>query len=429
MIGPTLQQSHTPVSRSVSSQLGPGLITGAADDDPSGIATYSQAGAQFGPALLWLNLYSLPLMVAVQMLSARLGRITGRGMAANIRAHFGQGVLVAAVFALLVANTLNIAADLAAMGDALQLLVGGGEHGHALVFGAGLLLLQVFVPYRRLVVIFKWLTMALLAYAMVLFFAHVQWWDTLLSILVPKLRMDASFGLMIMAVLGTTISPYLFFWQSSQEVEDTREEASEPLLQRPDSRASELDRITRDTWFGMGFSNLIALCIMLTGSAVLNAAHVTEIRTSAQAAEALRPLAGDYAFVLFAAGVIGTGLLAVPVLAGSSGYAVAEAFGWKEGLRLKLHEARGFYAVVTIATLGGVLIDFTPLDPIKALIWSAVLNGVVAVPLLVLLLLLSGRASVVGDMRPSPLLRFTGWFAVLVMGTVALVSLVSFVVK
>lgn len=404
--------------------LGPGLITGAADDDPSGIATYSQAGAQFGPAMLWSCLFSYPLMAAVQLGSARLGRVTGMGLAANIRAHRSRHLLWIAVALLLVANTINIAADIAAMGDALQLLIGGGEHGHALFFGVALLFLQIFLPYRMLVDIFKWLTLALFAYVGVLLAVHIPWRHVVVATLVPRIVFNSDYLLTIVAVLGTTISPYLFFWQASQEVEEMREHNKEPLHNNLKLARKEFRRTRIDTLFGMGFSNLIAYFVMLTAATVLHPAGLTDIQTSAQAAEALRPIAGEYAFLLFSLGIIGTGLLAVPVLAGSAAYAVSEALGWREGLRFRWMEARGFYVIVAVATLGGTLLDFTPIDPIKALFWSAVVNGVIAVPIMALLMGLICDQKVMGVFVASPRVRWLGWLATAVMALLAVVMVV-----
>ena len=320
-------------------QLGPGLITGAADDDPSGIATYSQAGAQFGYQLGWTVVLTYPLMVGIQMVSARMGRVTGHGLASNIRQQFPRPILYAIVAMLVVANTINVAADIAAMGDALQLVVGGPEHGHAIVFGLLCLGLQVLLPYRRYIRYLKWLTLALLAYVAVVFTIAVPWRDVILGVVWPRIALTAQTLTVIVAVFGTTISPYLFFWQAAQEVEEIKADpAASPLAEAPDGARRHLRRIKIDTYIGMGFSNLIALFIIVSTAATLHAAGVTDIQTSAQAAEALRPLAGDAAFLLFSLGIIGTGMLAVPVLAGSAAYAVAETFEWKSGLDLKLRD-------------------------------------------------------------------------------------------
>ena len=406
-------------------RLGPGLITGAADDDPSGIATYSQAGAQFGYSMLWTMLFTLPLMAAIQIVSARIGYVTGRGLAANIKASFPRAVLLAVVGMLLVANTLNIAADIAAMAEALRLVVGGSAHVYAVTFGLLCLVLQVFLSYASYVRWLKWLTLALLSYVAVVFTLQIELAEVLRQIVHPRLPGGHATLLMVVAVFGTTISPYLFFWQAAQEVEDVN---AGP--RHPHSRAEvrgHLRRIKWDTVIGMSFSNLIAFFIILSTAATLHRAGITDIETSAQAAEALRPIAGDLTFVLFSLGIIGTGLLAVPVLAGSAAYAVAEAAGWEGSLSLRLDkgQGRGFYGVVAVATLGGVLLCFTPADPVKELFWSAVLNGVIAVPIMVVMMLLASRKAVMGDHVIGSRLRWLGWAATAVMAAVVLAMLVT----
>ena len=391
-------------------QLGPGLITGAADDDPSGIATYSQAGAQFGFGMLWAVVATYPLMVGIQLISARIGLVTGHGVAANIRRYYPQWLLHVLVAALLVANTINIAADIGAMGEALQLIIGGPPHGHAVVFGVASALLQVFMPYPRYAPLLKWMVLALFAYVGVVFAVPVHWGEVLTSIVWPKVTVDADYMLTIVAVLGTTISPYLFFWQASHEVEEQETKAERSaLITAPEQAHEHLKRIRIDTLIGMGFSQLIAFFIMLTTAVTLHSHGVSDIQTSAQAAEALRPIAGDFAFLLFSLGIIGTGMLAIPVLAGSAAYAVAEAFEWRKGLALKPLEARGFYAIIVAATLIGVSIDFTPIDPIKALFWSAVINGVLAVPIMGVMVLLAARPAVMGPFVISRRLKTLGW--------------------
>jgi NRAMP (natural resistance-associated macrophage protein)-like metal ion transporter len=407
-------------------KLGPGLITGAADDDPSGIATYSQAGAQFGYQLGWTVVLTYPLMVGIQMVSARMGRVTGHGLASNVRRHFPRSVLYAIVAMLVVANTINVAADIAAMGEALQLVAGGPEHGHAIVFGIASLLLQVFLPYQRYVRYLKWLTLALLAYVAVVFTIAVPWREVLVGVVWPRVALTAQTLTVIVAVFGTTISPYLFFWQAAQEVEEINADSSAfALRQVPEGAREHLHRIKIDTYVGMGFSNLIALFIIISTASTLHAAGVTDIQTSAQAAEALRPLAGDSAFLLFSLGIIGTGLLAVPVLAGSAAYAVAEAFEWKSGLDLKLLEAREFYAIIALATLGGVALDFTPIDPIKALFWSAVINGVIAVPIMVVMMLLADDPKVMGAFTVTRRLKALGWLATWTMAAAVVAMVVT----
>lgn len=405
------QRSHGPLLK----KLGPGLITGAADDDPSGIATYSQAGAQFGYGLLWSVLFTTPLMIGIQIVSARIGRVTGHGLAANVREHFPRPVLYAIVCLLLFANTINIAADLGAMGDALVLIAGGNSSIYIVLFALVSLTLQIFVPFPRYSPLLKWLTLALFAYVGTLLVVRVPF-EGLRETLTPELLWRPDYVAMLVAVFGTTISPYMFFWQASQEVEEQRATPGhEPLKEAPEQARVHLQRIKTDTYVGMLFSNLIAFCIMLTTASTLHTAGITDIQSSAQAAEALRPLAGPFAFALFAAGIIGTGLLAVPVLAGSAAYAVAETFRWPIGLGLTLAEARGFYAVLTVATVLGVLIDLSGVDSMKALVWAAILNGVIAVPIMAIMMLLAVNPVVMGPFVITRRLKLLGWFAVAVM--------------
>lgn len=394
--------------------VGPGVVTGAADDDPSGIATYTQAGAQFGTGLLWTVFLSLPFMIAIQLVSARIGRVTGKGVAANLREHTPRTFLMSMVLLLVIANTINIAADIAAMGEALQLVVGGGAHFHAMAFGVVTVLLQVFVPYRKLAPILKWLTLFLFAYVIAVFLVQVPWAQVLHDLIVPKLQWTPGYWMMIVALLGTTISPYLFFWQASQEVEELRLRGG--ALGADQEIRSDLRRVKQDTCVGMFFSNFIAFFVMLLGAVVLYAAGVHDVTSAAQAAQALRPLAGDFAFALFAGGIIATGLLAVPVLASSAAYAVAEAFGWPEGLERRWFEAKRFYAIIGIATVVGTGLDFTPIDPMKALYWSAVINGVVAVPIMAGMMLLASKKEVMGNFTSGRKTRWFGWGGVAVMG-------------
>jgi len=397
-------------------QLGPGLITGAADDDPSGIATYSQAGAQFGPNMLWTVVFTYPLMVGIQVVSARIGRVTGKGLTANIRSLYPRWLLYSIVSLLVAANTINIAADVAAMGEALQLVVGGSERVYAIMFGLVSLLLQVFMPYRRYVRVLRWLTLSLLAYVAVLFTVRVPWGEILGHMVLPRISLGSDFVTVVVAVFGTTISPYLFFWQASQEVEEMRADPrGVALVQSPQIARRHLLRIKIDTYLGMGFSNLIAFFIILSAAVTLHAAGITEIETSAQAAEALRPLAGDLTFFMFSMGIIGTGMLAVPVLAGSAAYAMADSFGWNQGLDRTLYEAKEFYAIIALATLGGVLLDFTAIHPIQALFWSAVINGVIAVPIMAMMVLMAARSDVMGQFVISPRLKIVAWLATMVM--------------
>jgi NRAMP (natural resistance-associated macrophage protein)-like metal ion transporter len=395
---------------------GPGLITGAADDDPSGIATYSQVGARFGYSIMWTTFFTFPLMVGIQTVSARIGRVTGQGLAANIRRHYSRPVLYGIVLLLLIANTINIAADIGAMGAALELLIGGNARWYGAGFGILSLVLQVFIPFPKYAPILKALTLALLAYVASLFVIHIPWGEVASGTLLPKLSLKPDYIVAIVAVFGTTISPYLFFWQASQEVEEQRAARGEkPLVAAPEQARAALKRIKLDTYIGMALSNIVAFCIMLTTVTTLHLHGITDIETSSQAAEALRPIAGEFAFTLFSAGIIGTGLLAVPVLAGSAAYGIAEAFRWRVGLGLDLAQARGFYAIVIVATLLGVGLNFTPIDPIKALFWSAVINGVVAVPVMIVMMLMARRKVVMGGFIISRRSAALGWAATTVM--------------
>jgi NRAMP (natural resistance-associated macrophage protein)-like metal ion transporter len=399
------------------SKLGPGLITGAADDDPSGIATYSQAGAQFGFGLLWTLLFTYPLMVGIQIVSARIGRVTGHGLATNIRRYYPPWLLYFTIGLLLIANTINIAADVAAMGDAMKLVVGGHAHLYAIGFGLISVVLQVFVPYTSYVRVLKWLTLGLLAYVATVFVVRIPWESFFKTFLVfPKLPWTKDYITTIVAVFGTTISPYLFFWQASQEVEDMRADPeAHPLKGAPDEAGPAIARIKVDTFIGMGFSNLVAFFIMLTTAVTLNLHGIKDIQSSAQAALALRPIAGEFAFTLFSLGIIGTGLLAIPVLAGSAAYAISGAFRWKNSLEERATTAPRFYGIIAISTLLGVALIFTPIDPIKALYWSAVVNGVISVPIMGVMMLMAARPEVMGKLTISRRLKILGWLSTTVM--------------
>lgn len=402
------------------SRVGPGLITGVADDDPSGIATYSQAGAQFGLNMLWTMPLAFPLMAAIQTMCARIGRVTGKGLAANIKAAFPPIVLKGVVVLLLVANTLNIAADIAAMGEVAELVTGFNRHLMTALFVSGTLLLQIFVPYHRYIFFLKWLTLSLLAYAAVLFTVHVPWAEVLRRTVWPKLVIDSESATVIVGVFGTTISPYLFFWQASEEVEEMHSgKGSPPLVSNAGQAGEELRRIRWDTWSGMLYSDLTAYFIILATAVTLNVAGVTDITTAAEAASALRPLAGRFAFMLFATGILGVGLIGVPVLAGSGAYALSEAMGWNSGLERKATDARGFYTIIALSVLLGLLIQYSPVTPMKALFWSAVINGVIAVPLMIVIIMLSSKKSVMGNFTASRPIIILGWIATIVMGMAA----------
>ena len=406
-------------------RLGPGLITGVADDDPSGIATYSQAGAQFGLNMLWTMPLAFPLMAAIQSMCAQIGRVTGKGLAANIKTAFAPIVLKGVVLLLLIANTLNIAADVAAMGEVAELVSGVNRHLMTAIFVFATLLLQIFVPYHRYVFFLKWLTLSLLAYAAVLFTVHVPWGEVALRTVWPKLTLNPATAAVVVGIFGTTISPYLFFWQASEEVEDMHaKHGAAPLLRGSAAAPAELRRIKWDTWSGMFYSNITAYFIILATAVTLNVAGITDIQTAAQAASALRPLAGDFAFILFALGILGVGLIGVPVLAGSAAYALAEAMGWKSGLERKATNARGFYGVIAVSVLAGLFIQYSPISPMKALFWSAVINGVVAVPLIVVIILIASRKSTMGAFTSSRSIVVLGWITAAVMGLAAVLMFI-----
>ena len=408
--------------------MGPGLITGASDDDPSGIATYSQVGAQFGYGLGWTLIVTYPLMAAIQEISARIGRVTGRGIAGNLRKYYPPWLLNGIVGLVLLANIINIGADLGAMGAALKLLIGGPAFLYVVCFAAISIGLEVYVRYARYVSVLKYLTLSLLAYVATVFVIGTPWDKVGLSLLLPPLSLNKDYVLAIVAVLGTTISPYLFFWQAEEEVEDEQEKPEQsPLRDAPEQAPNAFYRIRIDTLVGMALSNLVALFIVITTATTLHAHGVTDIETSAQAAEALRPIAGPFAFALFACGIIGTGLLALPVLAGSAAYALGEAMQWPVGLAKKAGRAKGFYLTIAVSTVVGAAMNFSPIDPIKALFWSAVINGIVAVPVMTIMMVMTHRRDVMGDFVIPPALRGLGWLATLAMGlTVVALAITSF---
>ena len=404
------------------SMFGPGLVTGAADDDPSGIATYSQGGAQFGYAMSWTMFLTTPFMIAIQMVTARIGAVTGKGLAANLRKALPAAALYLMVGLLLIANTINIAADIAAMGDALRLVAGGPALVYVVLFGIGCLAAEILVPYHRYSKYLKILTLALFAYVAAAFSVHVEWDQVLVATFIPHLSWDRDLTLMLVAIFGTTISPYMFFWQASLEAEERKLHANAGAtaasLTRKRLAQRDASRIRFDTVTGMVYSNLIGFFIIVTTGATLHAHGITQIETAEQAAEALRPLAGPLAFLLFSLGIIGTGLLAVPVLAGSAAYAVAESFGWRGSLELPARHAPGFYLIVGAATIAGLIAALTPLNPIRMLFWSAVVNGVVAVPLMVGMMLVVANRKIMGAFAASRMLMIGGWAATAMMGAV-----------
>ena len=402
-------------------QLGPGLITGAADDDPSGIATYSQGGAQFGFNLLWTMVLTFPLMAAIQMISALIGRVTGRGLAYNMGQVMPRPLVLSLLGLLFIANTINVGADLAAMGEAAKLVLGFNQHAFTIFFALLSLGLQLFIPYRKYARFLMVLTFSLFAYVAIMFLLPLDWKAIGAGMIGLHPNLTESAATTIVAIFGTTISPYLFFWQSSQEVEEVDQRPDEhPLIDRPREGPEAVARIRVDTIAGMLASNLVALAIMIATAATLHAHGVTDINTAGQAAQALKPIAGRFAFALFSAGIIGTGLLAIPVLAGSAGYAVAEGLGWKTGLDNMPWQARGFYTVIGAAVLLGLGIDWSPIDPIKALYWSAVLNGVIAVPMMAAMMYVARHKKKMGQFRAGPVLSILGWLSTLVMAAAAI---------
>ena len=412
------------------SRVGPGLVTGVADDDPSGIVTYSQAGAQFGLNMLWTMPFAYPLMSTIQVLCARIGRVTGRGLSANMKLAFPPAVLIILVSILLIANVLNIAADIAAMGEVAQLVTGVNWHIMTGVFVLFTLLLQILIPYRHYVFFLKWLSLSLLAYGAVLFTVHVPWGDVIWSTFSPSFPMNADSAAVVVGVFGTTISPYLFFWQASQEVEDMNMRHEKSLLKDADESGklqihSELRRISWDTWSGMLYSNVAAYCIILATAVTLHVAGIRDINTAAEAASALRPLAGEFAFLLFALGILGVGLMGVPVLAGSAAYALSEVFGWRSSLEDTAKQAGKFYLIIALSVLGALAIQYSPISPMKALFWSAVLNGVVAVPLMVAIMILSSSTSVMGPHVATRSMKIFGWLATTFMAIAAIYMFIA----
>lgn len=397
-------------------KMGPGLITGAADDDPSGIATYSQVGAQFGYGMLWTILFSFPLMAAIQEISARIGRVSGIGIAGNIRRHYPRPYLYGIVSLLLVANIFNIGADIGAMGAAATLLLPGPAKLYVFLAGGISLAMQILIPYSRYVKYLKWLALALFSYVLTAIILHEPGWQAIRATILPGFSLPHGYFTALIAILGTTISPYLFFWQASEEVEDvTLNSAEHPLKGAPKQAPAQLGRIRVDTYLGMAFSNLVAFFIILTAASTLYSHGIHDIQTADQAARALEPLAGKFAFSLFAAGIVGSGLLAVPVLAGSAAYAVSEVFQWRASLQSKPRRASQFYVTIGAATFVGLLLNLIHLNPIKALVLAAVLNGVVAGPVMVFMMLLAMNRKVMGEFTLSPGLRFAGWLATMVM--------------
>jgi NRAMP (natural resistance-associated macrophage protein)-like metal ion transporter len=407
--------------------FGPGFITGVSDDDPSGIATYSQAGAHYGTSMLFLAFFAFPLMASIQEISARVGRVTGQGLAGNIGRYYSRRILYFAVSLILLSNTINIGADIGAMAASLELLVGRDTfHIFPLLFGLISLLAEIFLPYQTYTSFLKWTSLSLLSYVGVLLFIDIPWKSVLHDIVLPKIEMNADYTKMLVAVLGTTVSPYLFFWQSSTEVEEQQATPGEvPIKRDPAQARSQFEKVRVDTYSGMAVSNVLMFFIILTSALTLHAHHITNIQTTSQAAEALRPIAGRFAFSLFAVGIIGSGLLAVPVLAGSAGYAIGEAFRWRTGLDRKPHEAKEFYFIIAVATLIGISLNFVGIDPIKALVWSAVINGFVSVPILFVLISMASDTKVMGKFVIPRKLRIAGWVTTAAMTVSAIFLLLN----
>jgi NRAMP (natural resistance-associated macrophage protein)-like metal ion transporter len=414
----------------VLSILGPGLTTGAADDDPSGIATYSQTGAQFGYGMLWTALYMLPFMTAVQEACARIGLVTGKGIAAVVKEHYSKTVLYSVVWLVVIANTINIGADIGAMAEAARLIVPLPLVVLTFLFTISILLLEIFASYRVYAGILKWLALALLAYPVTVFMVHQPWLTILKTTLVPHFEFSFAFLFIITGVLGTTISPYMFFWEASQEVEEQKSKNGNNSTFK--TNWTDIRNMRFDNAIGMIFSEITTWSIIVVGATVLHNSGMTDVKTAADAAKALEPLVSSFphsgylAKVIFSIGIIGLGLLAVPVLSGSAAYAVSEALNWDEGLNLKLKRARGFYGVITIATLIGLLINFVGIDPVKALVYAAVLNGVAAVPLLFLIGKIAADEKIMGEYKSGALSRGIVWFTFVAMGIAAVAMFFTF---
>ena len=411
--------------KSFLAKLGPGLVTGAADDDPSGIGTHSQIGAQFGYALSWTFTLTFPLLAVIQFVAAEIGRVTGRGIARNLRRHYPRPLLWLAVSLLLIANVINLGADLSAMGAALQMLIGGSIGRYTVMFGAICVLLEVFLSYRQYSSILKWTTLSLFAYLGVVAVAHVRWGEALTSLAIPRIEWTGDYATGFVAILGTTISPYLFFWQAGQEIEEERRTHAKPLMVTPREAGPELRRIRDDTLIGMAFSTIVSIAIVFATAATLHAHGIRDIESSAQAAAALEPFGGRFATALFAVGIIGTGLLAVPVLAGSAAYAITEMVGLSGSLAAKPMRARFFYAVIAATTFAGASLVGLGINPVKALYWTAVVNGVLAAPLMALMMLIVRNPKAMGELIAGPRLTLMGWAATALMAAATLLFFVS----
>jgi len=406
-------------------ELGPGLITGAADDDPSGISTYSVTGASFGYAPLWTALFSFPLMAAVQMMCARLGMVTGRGLAGVVRRRYGRNVLWGSCALLLVANIFNIGADLGGMGEATAMVTGISTFFWTPLYAVVMTSLLFWTTYRVIANTFKWLTLALFAYVIAAFLARPNWHAVAISTVVPHIEWTTSYLATFVGILGTTISPYLFFWQASLEVEEERKLGRRTVSERKGATDEELRKSRNDVIAGMFFSNLVMYFIILTTAATLNVHGVKHIETAQQAAEALKPLAGGAAYLLFTLGLIGTGMIGVPALAGSAAYAVAEAMAWRGSLEDRPRLAKRFYAVMGAAMILGMTLNYAGINAVKMLFWSAILNGVLAPPLIALVVLLTSSKKVMGSRANSPILKWLGWATAVIMAAAAVAMFVT----
>lgn len=407
-------------------KLGPGLITGAADDDPSGIATYSQTGAQYGTSLLWLAAWTLPLMAIVQEMCGRIALVTGRGLASNIKSVYSRKALYFCTILLFIANTLNIGADLGAIAKSIQLIIPNSSFIF-LIVSVGLvgLLLQVYIPYKKYARVLKWLVITLFSYVATGLIIHMDWHSLAYEGLIPHIIFSKTQILLITAILGTTISPYLFFWETSQEVEEQISEGKVTAQSRRGTTSEEIKKMRVDVWTGMLLSNMVMFFIIAVCANTLFVHGITNINTASDAALALTPFAGRFATYLFAIGIIGTGMLAIPVLAGSTSYAISESFGWREGLYRKLSEAKAFYAIISISIAIGILLNFIGIDPIKALIYSAIGNGIIAPIILVFIVHISGSKQIMGRYKNSVLGNIMGWVITFLMGVTAVAAIYS----
>lgn len=413
-------------SKNYINSLGPGLITGASDDDPSGIATYSQAGAQFGNKFLWLSIFTFPLMAVTQEMCARIALVTGRGLASNIKKLFPRKILYICTILLFIANTINISANLGAMAKAIELILPGVNFIFVVIFlGLSTLVAQVFITYKKYVRYLKWLTLSLLAYIVTGMLIKIDWANTLSHALIPSFSFTKSHMLIIMGILGTTISPYLFFWQTSQEVEEKISQGKDTIKKREGTNKNEIQKMRSDVWSGMLFSNLVMFFIIVVCANTLFVNGITNIDTASDAALALKPFAGNFAYILFAIGILGTGLLSIPVIAGSTSYAMSESFGWREGLYRKLKEAKAFYGVIIISMILGIIINFIGIHPIKALIYSAIINGLIAPIILFCIVKISSNKNIMGEFKNSKTSNFFGWLVTILM-TIASITTIFF---